>query len=129
MKILYVEDDAMNRKVMRALLAGVGMVPDEAVDGAEGLAMIEANSYGVVLMDIRMPRMDGLEAIAHIRARHDAKASVPIIAVTADAGVHMRAQCLAVGATDILHKPVELQRLLALIAKQVASETSDLILA
>jgi CheY-like chemotaxis protein len=83
MNILFVEDDAMNRRVVRDMLMVAGASMDEAPDAETGLAMIDANDYDIVLMDLRMPGMDGLTAIRHIRARQDGKASVPVIVVTA----------------------------------------------
>src|ERR1700754_5215010 len=84
MNILFVEDDAMNRRVVRDMLTVAGATMDEAHDAESGLQMIDERQYDIVLMDLRMPGMDGLTAIKHIRARTDDKASVPVIVVTAD---------------------------------------------
>lgn len=116
MRVLYVEDDPVNRKVMQAMLSRAGIAIEEAFDGLHGLEMIDTGDYDLVLMDLRMPRMDGLTAIKHIRARADHRSNVPIVVVTADTSETMRADCLREGANDVLCKPVPLQRMMELIA-------------
>lgn len=122
MRILYVEDDPINRKVMQAMMSKAGLQLDEAVDGQVGLDRVEHDAYDLILMDLRMPNMDGLTAIKHIRAREDEKAQTPIIVVTADTADNMRAECLAQGANDIVYKPVPFNRLFELIAAHVPSQ-------
>ena len=111
MQILFVEDDPMNRRVVKDMLMIVDAEMFEAEDAETGLAMIDANDYDIILMDLRMPGMDGLTAIQHIRARADAKAKLPIIVVTADTAADLRAKCLAGGADDVLPKPVAMNAL------------------
>ena len=116
MKLLFVEDDAMNRRVVKDMLNVAGVVMDEA-DGAQaGLRMIDSTDYDLVLMDLRMPGMDGLAAIGAIRHRIDAKAQLPIIVLTADAAAGLREKCLAAGADEVLFKPVSMQSLFDAIA-------------
>jgi CheY-like chemotaxis protein len=116
MRILLVEDNAVNRRVLGAMLRAGGFDMDEAEDGAAGLRMIDEDGYDLVLMDLRMPGMDGLEAIRRIRARRDAKADLPIILITADAGSTIEAQCRAAGADDLVLKPVSMMALFSAIA-------------
>ena len=78
MQVLFVEDDPMNRRVVKDMLTIVGVEMDEAEDAETGLRMIDRADYDVVLMDLRMPGMDGLSAIERVRQRHDAKARVPM---------------------------------------------------
>ena len=111
MKVLFIEDDPMNRRVVRDMLdvAGVGMAD---ADHAElGLRMIDDDDFDIVLVDLRMPGMDGITAIGHIRARTDTKANVPIIVVTADIAPDLRERCVAAGADDVLFKPVAMDAL------------------
>ena len=111
MRILFVEDDPMNRIVVKDMLTVVGVTMDEAEDAVTGLRMIDEATYDVVLMDLRMPGMDGLTAIGRIRARTDSKATVPIIVITADTAVDLHARCRAHGADHVLGKPVPMEAL------------------
>ncbi|SFJ29728.1 response regulator [Caulobacter sp. UNC279MFTsu5.1] len=120
MRILFVEDNQMNRRVVAEMLRAGGVEMDEAEDGPSGLAMIDANAYDLVLMDLRMPGMDGLTAIREIRARADAKARLPVIVVTADSGSALDADCQAAGADDVIRKPVDLATLFTTIGDLIA---------
>lgn len=124
MRVLFVDDDAMNRRVVRDMLAVAGVTLEEAADGRSGLDMIEHVEYALVLMDLRMPGMDGLEAISQIRSRSDAKAKLPVIVLTADTSIDLRAKCLAGGADDLLMKPVAMQSLFKAMASAVAARAS-----
>jgi len=108
MRVLYVEDNEINRRVLKEMLRAGGMEMSEAEDGIIGLQMIEANDYDLILMDLRMPGMDGITAIRHIRARADSKAGLPVIVVTADEGLTIDADCQSAGADDVLRKPVSM---------------------
>ncbi len=121
MRVLFVEDDPMNRRVVRDMLSVAGIALEEAHDGQMGLEMVEQGDYSVILMDLRMPGMDGLEAIARIRARGDRKANLPIIVVTADTSMDIRAHCVARGADEVLMKPVAMQPLFKTMAAMIAA--------
>jgi len=121
MKVLFVEDDPMNRRVVKAMLEVAGCQMDEAESGAAGVAMVEAEAYELILMDLRMPGMDGLTAIKHIRALGDAKGAAPIVVVTADTAPDLRADCLTAGANDFVMKPVSMTELFNVIAKVMVS--------
>ena len=110
----------MNRRVVRDMLdvAGVAMV--EAESAEVGLEILDESDFAVVLVDLRMPGMDGVTAIRHIRARHDAKATVPIIVVTADIAPDLRERCLAAGADDVIFKPVAMDALFEAIGRVLA---------
>lgn len=112
MKVLFVDDDALNRRVVRDMLNVVGVTMDEAESGAEGLTRIDDGDYNLVLMDLRMPLMDGLEATRRLRARSDAKARLPVIVVTADTSNDLRQRCEGAGADEVLMKPVAMASLL-----------------
>jgi CheY-like chemotaxis protein len=127
MKVLFIEDDAMNRRVVRDMLSVVGANMDEAPDALTGLAMIDADEYDVVLMDLRMAGMDGLTAIRHLRARTDVKRSVPVIVVTADTAVNLRTTCLAAGADEVILKPVAMNVLFDAIS-QIITRSDNAIL-
>ena len=125
MRVLFVEDNEVNRKVIREMLRAGGLEMAEAEDGAAGVAMVEANDYDLILMDLRMPGMDGITAIRHIRARNDEKARLPIIVVTADAGPTIEADCQAAGADDVVLKPVSMTALFDAIGRLLAQRGQD----
>jgi PAS domain S-box-containing protein len=114
LRILLVEDNAVNQMLASAILKKAGHRVDLATDGIEGVESVRNNVYDVVLMDIQMPNMDGLEATRHIRAMDDqSKANVYIVAITANALLGDRETCLSAGMNDYLPKPIDQKRLLA----------------
>ena len=128
MRVLFVEDSEVNRRVIREMLRAGDIEMAEAEDGRIGLDMIEANDYDLILMDLRMPGMDGITAIRHLRARPDEKAKLPVIVITADAGSSIDADCKAAGANDVLRKPVSMATLFEAIAGQLAQRDDDSVL-
>lgn len=118
----------MNRRVVKDMLDVAGATMAEAEDAETGLRLIDGNDYQIVLVDLRMPGMDGIEAIGHIRARGDAKARVPIIVVTADTAIDLRERCLAAGADEVLFKPVAMDALFDAIGRILARDAGDVLL-
>ncbi|MBL4871529.1 MAG: response regulator [Robiginitomaculum sp.] len=115
LNILVVEDIEANQIVIRSLLEPVGCNITIAENGKKGLEMLELQMFDVVLMDIRMPIMNGIEATQHIRNTPGPHQNVPIIALTADASAENNAQCLAAGANVFLTKPVIVSELFSSI--------------
>lgn len=105
LRVLYVDDNDSNRLVMRALLAAQGVECVTADDGVEGVAAAEAQVWDVILMDIQMPRMDGVDCARRIRAEGP-NATTPIIAVTANTLPEQVETYLAVGMNDWMAKPI-----------------------
>lgn len=120
-KILLVEDNEMNRVVAETILNQYGATISEAVNGVEALEAIRNTRYDIVLMDIQMPVMDGLEATRHIR--NDLHSTIPIIALTANAVKGEMEKCIQAGMNDYLSKPFEEEDLVRLIAKWLGRET------
>lgn len=111
MKILLVEDNRINRIVARDLLEKDGHRVDEAHNGEQGVVKASSKAYDLVLMDISMPVMDGIEATRAIRKAENAGTHLPIVALTANAIPTERERFLAAGLDDILVKPLTLSRL------------------
>jgi PAS domain S-box-containing protein len=105
-RLLLAEDNPINQEVARDLLAALGAQVDIACDGAQALRMAAEQDYELILMDVQMPVMDGLEATAAIR-RLPGRAAVPIVALTASAFAEDRRLGLDAGMNDFLNKPVE----------------------
>ena len=121
LRVLLVEDNAINREVAHLLLAGHGVQVDEAESGLDALDMFEQQRYDVVLMDIQMPGMNGLEATAHIRQHPDPRrALTPVLALTANAFRSDADKYRAAGMNDTLSKPFEEAELLAKISHLVS---------
>jgi CheY-like chemotaxis protein len=105
--LLLVEDHAINREVARAVLERFGYTVDMAEDGVAALAAVQDGIYELVLMDVQMPRLDGLEATRQIRALGDGFARIPIIAMTANAMQGDAARCFEAGMNDYIAKPID----------------------
>jgi two-component system sensor histidine kinase/response regulator len=117
-RILLAEDNEINQQVAVDLLSSVGCMVDVARNGQEAVSMAETQPYDLVLMDMQMPVMDGLEATRAIRSRQPA-ASLPIVAMTANAAQQDRDRCLAAGMNDHLAKPIEPDQLFAALKRWI----------
>ncbi len=118
-KLLLVEDNETNQILAEAQLRGLGYEVEIANNGQECLEVLEQKDFDAILMDCRMPIMDGFEATQKIRKfeKANSKKRIPIIAMTANAVEGDREKCLAVGMDDYLAKPFELSKLNAIVQK------------
>lgn len=115
-RVLVVEDEPVNREVTAQLLQDVALEVDLAEDGEAALAAVAARPPDLVLMDVQMPRLDGLAATRRLRALPEGRA-VPVIALTANAFGEDQRGCIEAGMDDFLAKPVDPERLFALVLR------------
>ena len=122
--LLVVEDNLVNQMVTRSLLEAEGFPVTVAGDGREALIMLEIGTYGLVLMDIHMPVIDGMETTRRIRA-DQRYAGLPIIALTADTTKAQQEACLQAGMNEVMTKPLQPDRLYAVLAKWLPAFASE----
>jgi two-component system, sensor histidine kinase and response regulator len=115
-RVLLVEDEPINREITQLLLEELDLAIELAEDGVEALEMASKNSYDLILMDMQMPRMDGLEATRQIRQLATG-GQVKIIAMTANAFAEDKANCLAAGMDDFISKPIDPARFFDMLLK------------
>jgi two-component system, sensor histidine kinase and response regulator len=116
-KVLLVDDNASNRKIAMAILRKMGLEPEQVTNGKEAVAAASSTHYDLILMDVQMPTMSGLEATAAIRQLEGEARHVPIVALTANAMPEDREACLSAGMDDYLSKPVRRPRLREVVSR------------
>ncbi|HMC93949.1 MAG TPA: response regulator, partial [Polyangia bacterium] len=124
-QILLVDDNPTNRLVARTMLTRLGASVDEAEDGVAGLEAARHGGYDLILMDVQMPHMDGIEATRAIRGLPSAVAQTPILGLTANVMVHQRLVYLAAGMNGVVAKPISPAALLAEIARVIGQVDED----
>jgi PAS domain S-box-containing protein len=125
LSVLVVEDNPTNRMVASKILEGLGATVVTAEDGVFGVEAVRAGRYDLVLMDVQMPRMDGVEATRQIRAMEGPAARTPIIGLTANALAHQRPTYLAAGMDGVAAKPISPAELLEEIANVLSSQDGE----
>ena len=123
-RILVAEDNRINQIVVRTMLTKAGHTVDVVANGEEAVEAVARLPYDLVLMDVQMPEMDGLEATRRIRAFDGTVSGIPIVALTANALKETRDQCFAVGMDDYLSKPYNDDELLGIIARITGSRAA-----
>jgi signal transduction histidine kinase len=122
LKILVAEDNIVNQHLIRIILTKLGHSVEIAEDGQCAIEFLNSGDFDILLMDVRMPVMDGLEATASIRAMEGSKSNIPIIALTADISVVNITEYTDMGMNDVCGKPIDLPVLLKLINKCLDEE-------
>jgi CheY-like chemotaxis protein len=118
--VLYIEDNYHNRRLVRKALERRGYVVLEAEDGIDGLKMVSELEPPLVLLDVGLPGMDGLEVVARIKA-DESLCHIPVIALTASAMRGDRERFLAAGCDDYLSKPIQVMDLVDMVAAHYPS--------
>ena len=122
LRVLVAEDNEVNRMVMEAILSGMGHDVGFAENGEQAVQLATEQDWDIVLMDLHMPVMDGLDATRGIRSHsHARRAVVPVVALTADVFVETRERCAAAGIQAFLTKPVDTSELAACLATLVTA--------
>ena len=116
LRVLLADDNPLNRKVALAMLSRAGHAARAVADGAQAVAAVREEAFDVVLMDVQMPVMDGLEAARTIRALPLPQRGIPILALTADTLPETEAACRAAGMNGCLTKPFLFEDLRASLA-------------
>ncbi len=111
-----VDDTAVNRELVRLMLQPLGVVIEEAAGGADAVQAAMTRPFDLILMDVRMPGVDGLEATRVIRAASAFNRRTPILALTADVQPENAAACRGAGMDDVIAKPISPRELLSKIA-------------
>jgi PAS domain S-box-containing protein len=122
-RVLLVEDNDINQEVARELLESVGLAVDLAENGAAAVEKVRTGSYDLILMDLQMPVMGGIEATRLIRQLERGR-TIPILAMTANAFPEDRQECLDAGMNDHVAKPVEARVLYAALARWIPEQAS-----
>jgi CheY-like chemotaxis protein len=117
--VLLVEDNKINQKLAMALLAKLGYTIDLAENGLEAVSAAKMKQYSIILMDMQMPVMGGIEATQQIRSVDGPNIHTPIIALTANAMESDNKACLAAGMNDFLTKPINRERMVSCIARWI----------
>ena len=116
-RVLVAEDDRTNQMITRALLERAGYLVDIVDNGLDAVATIERGAYDLLLMDVQMPQVDGVEAARRIRALGGGKEKLPIIAITAHAMIGARQEYLDGGMNDYVSKPFNVDELLSAVGR------------
>jgi CheY-like chemotaxis protein len=119
--VLHVDDDPMNLRVVQEILNAFGHTAVLASSGRDALELISATRYDVILLDIHMPEMSGLDVLAHVRSLPGAERDTPVIALTADVLTRRPQEYVALGFNDFVAKPILVAGLIAALKR--AAET------
>lgn len=121
LKALVVDDDPIIRKIHSKILIKEGYEVIQAEDGEEAVALAQENSFDVMLIDINMPKMNGLDATAKIRAHKNTSSYLTIIGITS-IGEFKYSSCIAKGMDIVLDKPITIEKLISVIQQLISTK-------
>lgn len=121
LKVLHVDDDPMNLRVVQEILGAFGHDAVMACSGREALERLAVEAFDIMLLDIHMPGMTGVEVIERLRNSNGPERNVPVIALTADVYSRRPAEYVALGFNDFVSKPILVSGLMATIKRCVAA--------
>ena len=124
--VLIVDDHEINRRIVSLFIEPLGWGWTMAETGAEAVDLCRARAFDVILMDMLMPVMDGLDATRAIRAGHGPNHATPIVALSASALDHHRKAWTEVGVEDFLAKPIDPEQLITMLAYKASGHTADI---
>jgi two-component system cell cycle response regulator DivK len=119
-RILIVEDNEKNLKLLRDILQAKGFITMEAMTAEDGLVLARSNSFDLILMDIQLPEMSGIEALGHLRA-DPATRAIPVAAVTASVMQHDQSLITDAGFDGFISKPISLKEFLVVVNRLVGN--------
>ncbi len=122
LRLLLADDNAINRKLVKTLLAGAAVEIVEAADGEQALAAVSAERFDLIFLDVHMPGMSGIDVTARLRREETPNHATPVIALTADALPSTRSHCLAAGFNDVVVKPIDSQGLWRVVRHWTGSD-------
>jgi len=128
LKVLHVDDDPMNLRVVQEILGAFGHTAVMACSGAEALERLACEAFDIMLLDIHMPVMTGIEVIQKLRASAGPERNVPVIALTADVYSRRPAEYVAMGFNDFVSKPILVSGLMATIKRCTAASAAPTVL-
>ena len=124
LRVLLAEDNPDHQRIVTHILAGRGHTVDIAEDGQQAICMAQETCYDVILMDVKMPGVDGLEATKAIRAKGNGNRRMPVIALTAYVMKGDRERCVAAGMDGYLSKPINGREMIMLVESLAAGEVA-----
>ena len=127
LNLLLAEDNKVNQTLISTIVLRLGHKVDIAADGLKAVEAVKKGAYDLILMDVRMPNMDGVEATREIRKLKDGMARIPIVGVTADAMSDYQKEYIAAGMNDVAMKPIKLDQFLGAIDRAMDEEIHTLI--
>jgi CheY-like chemotaxis protein len=126
LKVLHVDDDAMNLRVVQEILGAFGHQAVMACSGAEALERLSVEAFDIVLLDIHMPGLTGIEVVERLRASTGPERGTPVIALTADVYSRRPQEYVALGFNDFVSKPILVSGLMATIRRHTTAPPAAL---